>query len=123
MERYAVYAGDQMYGGLHGMCEHCVVDAKDSFEAKDIAIIKANEVIESYSNIYESIDETVEDYAEEGMTEDDLAELRQDIVNDDLDWSIWKIDESKAEDISTDLLDQMYYNDPEGFIEEYCIEI
>lgn len=123
MERYAVYAGDQMYGGLHGMCEHCVADARDSSEAKDIAIIKANEVIESYSDIYENIDATVEDYAEEGMTEDDLAELRQDIVNDDLDWSIWKIDESKAGDISTDLLDQMYYNDPEGFIEEYCIEI
>lgn len=123
MKRYAIYAGEQMYGGLHGMCEHCVVEAINFEDARDTAITKTYEVMESYSDIYESIEERVEEYTTYDMTEEDVCSLREELMNENMDYCIREIDESKAKDISTNSLDNMYYNDPEGFIKEYCIEI
>jgi hypothetical protein len=79
--------------------------------------------MESYSDIYESIEERVEELTTSDMTEEDACSLREELMDENMDYSIWEIDESKAKEISTNSLDNMYYNDPEGFIEEYCIEI
>ena len=123
MERYAIYAGDMSYGGLHGMCVHEVIEVSNSKEAKDYAIQKSYEVIESFSDIYESIEDEVDCYKTPDMSEEDIAELRDDIISQDLDWSIWNINEARAASAPTEVLDEMFYDDPEGFIEKYCEEL
>ena len=123
MTRYAIYAGDQLYGGLHGMCTHMVVECNSIEDAVLIAREESIDVIQSYSGIYETLDNDIAESIEENVSEDEMEEYRNDVYNEDIDYNIWLINEEKAQNFTTDELDEMFYNLPEGFIEKYCIEI
>ena len=120
--RYAIYAAEQMYGGLHGMCSREVIDCVNEEEAINYATERSIDIIQSYSEIYETLDEEVKNCITDDMAEDEIEELYNDSYYEDTEWNIWKIDENKAKDISTRELDKMYYHEDELFIDKYCIK-
>ena len=61
MERYAIYAAEQIYGGYHGMCLHEVIEASNKFEALDYALQLSYDVMDSYSEIIENLEESAID--------------------------------------------------------------
>lgn len=123
MPRFAVYAADQMYGGFHGMCTRAVIDSSDREAAEDYARTESYEIMQSYSEIYEDFDERLEEIAEDNpdITEEELETIREELYNEDTDWAVWEINEEVAKDYPTHTLDTMFYENPEDFIDEYCI--
>jgi hypothetical protein len=127
MAKYAVYAGDQQFGGLHGMCVHAVVEVSNEEKAHNWAREQSLEVIQSYSDIYEGLEENAKESLE-GMTfdseeeyNDALSEAVWEEYEQDAEWSVWLIDENKAQGLSVGELDEEFYDDPDGFIEEFCV--
>ena len=64
MKIYAVWGQDQIYGGLHGMREIDVIEASNENEALDYARGLSENVISSYSNIYEQLEAEIESECE-----------------------------------------------------------
>ena len=54
---YAIYAYEGMYGGLHGMDNHAIVDCRDEGEAEDIGVEMSYDVMGSYECISSSFQE------------------------------------------------------------------
>ena len=115
MGYYAIYAYENMYGGLHGINDYAVVEA-DSYEmAEKFAAELSGEVIEDYV-----ADELVEIAKDEGMDEDEFEEFyRQNMAYD-----IYTLDESKIlkANLSLPSLSDEFWNTPHEFIEKYKVE-
>ena len=100
-------------------------------EAEDYAREHSFEVMNDYSGIIETIEENAKYWAssdyEEGSDEWEEAyeANREQELNDNLDYYAKEISKEKNEGkgyiIPLDILDNMYWNDPEEFEEKYCI--
>jgi len=121
MPRYAIFACENLYNGEHGMNIATVQDCKNKSEAITLAIQYSMDVIHSYDGIIDILDEEVQDYICENMSEDAIENLRDDIYWEDINYYIFLIDEIKANNITTIELDKMYCDSPEEFEEKYCI--
>lgn len=103
--RVFIYACEDTYQGLHGICDMRVVEVSSLEEANEYGMEMSGDVIESYGIIDESLDE---DEYEEAFMEARL-------------WYIYPINEEKAKDLSTEKLDKLASDWGEDlFIEEYC---
>ena len=58
---------------------------------------------------------------EPDLTEEELETIREELYDEDTDWAVWEINEEVAKDYPTHTLDTMFYENPEDFIDEYCI--
>ena len=67
--RYAIYAADQMYGGLHGMCIQEVVDVADKTTAELYALSCSYDVMDCYFDIMEDIEEEARNSIDENIEE------------------------------------------------------
>lgn len=123
MSRYAIYAAEQLYGGEHGMCSYLVVEALNDKEAQDWAIQESFDIIDSYECIRRDLKEDVSYYYNEDENPEKFEEALEERIQDDLEWAVWKINEEKAKEYDTQTLSEMIYNNPDDFIEEYCINI
>ena len=131
MKRYCIYAAEQQYGGLHGMNYYGVIEAKNQEEAEDYARERSFEVMNDYGDIMETIEENAKYWAsqdyEEGTDEWEKAynENIEQERNDNLDYYAKEISKEKNEGqgyiVSLDILDNMYWNNPDEFEEKYCI--
>ena len=117
MARYAIYAYDAMFEGLHGMYSKIVVTCNDLAEAFDIAREESLDVIQSYTAIYEQIAEDIE--ATYG--EDEFDEYYDEYINDDVAYEVHEINEEVASEYSNEVLENMFYNDEDIFIQKYCL--
>lgn len=120
MPRFFYIACDDIYGGLYGMCDYGVIDAYDVDEARNEALQAALEVINSFSNIYEHLEADVRERME---LEDDFDELYEEACYEDAEYELWCIDENKAENFSTEELNEISYSmrgDKEEFIRKFC---
>ena len=98
--RVFIYACENTYQGLHGICDMRVVDVSSLEEANEYGMEMSEDVIQSYDIIDESLDE--EEY-EEAFLEARL-------------WYIYPIDEEKAMEAFRELLpkiiiDHNFYED------------
>ena len=92
-------------------------------EAIEIARENSIEVINSYSCIYEELEETIQNYIDENdeeMLKEEIDELREEIYQEDISYNIYKIDADIAKEYDIDYLEKMLNRDPEDFIEKYC---
>lgn len=122
MARYAVFACDEMYGGLHGMNYTGVIEADSEEEVANLAFEEALNIIQSYADIYEALEKEIEECIEDDMTEKEIEDLKNDVYTNDIQ-TIWAlVDELVAEDYTTEELDDICYNMTySDFVEEYCI--
>lgn len=123
MARYFIWAGEQIYEGLHGIETRSVVECPSYEDACDWANEMSIEVIESYceEEYRDSVDDEVnrDDYDTEEEYEEAFDEHLCDIKYESTYWIITEVDEEKASGISTQELDNMFRWDPDGTIEKY----
>lgn len=117
--KIAIYACDYMYGGLHGIEDFWVGEVNDLKEAETIGGQMSRGVISSFDFIEEDFNERAEEEGIEFDTEEYWNRLEELIV-EDIEYYIYII---KNTDKSDKELYDMFYNDKEEFIENYCEEV
>lgn len=119
--KYVIHAYEQSYGALHGIETCLAVNADDYSDVVDMACEASREVMGSYHFIEEALREQacfycgVDEYDEE---DEDLERAYEDAVEENIDYSIWRVNEDCP--YSRDEIDQMIANDLDGFVEEFC---
>ena len=115
MKKYAIYAFDNAYGGLHGYESYAIVDCKDQEEAELTAAEMSREVINDFGLIDDEMEEYVnsEDYDEE-----ESYDYEDELIEEDIAYQIYEI--VKTDNLSDEDLENKFYNDKEDFIKNYC---
>ena len=128
---YAVIACEQMYGGLHGMVSYFVAEGTRE-GVEEMAIDQSYSIMEEFSCIMEDLEEAAreevgfesdqyEDYEEwEGSAEydDEYSRALDEQMTENLQYEIYPI--VKETNFSIEHLDDLFNENPEGFIREYC---
>ena len=103
-KRYFIYAYDEVYNGLHGMYDYrfdfCSLESAEAYGHE-----MSYNVIESYSDIYESL-----------YDEDSTDEEMDEAIQQDIAYEIWELRDDAP---SFEELEAMNL-DPESYIKEYC---
>lgn len=121
MPRFFYIACDGIYGGLHGMCDYGVIDTSNEDDARNEAINASLAVINSYSDISGLLETDVE-YRLNFETNVNFDELYEKVCYEDVEYSLWRIDENKAKDFSTEELNMISYSmGEEEFVKKFCI--
>jgi len=116
---YVIHAFEEKYGGYHGI-EDWAISTGTEEEAIEEARELSLDVMNFYSFIIDELENDVEAFTDENMSEDDIEELRYDIYNENVAYEIWKIKSNIIKEYDIDTLEKWLYDDPEGFIEKYC---
>ena len=123
MARYFIWAGEQMYGGLHGIETRRVVECPSYESACDWAQEMSIEVIESYceEEYRDMVDDEVNQncYDTEDEYEEAFDERLGDLKCENTCWIVTEVDEEKASGISTQELGRMFYMDDEETLKKY----
>lgn len=123
MRLWAVCGFDQMYGGLHGMIETAIIEGTED-EAREYAIELSESVINSYSEIADELEETIKEECELNNInyyedEDEVWSIREQVYDDDIDYEYVELDVNKLPTLNIQTLEEMFYNDKEGFLDNY----
>lgn len=121
---FAVWGEDAMYGGMHGMYEYEVIDAKTETEAAFYARTLSENVICSYQEIEDELEEQIKEICEEedieyGTETIEESNIRENIYDMDLQYGCVELDISKLPTFELTKLTDMFYNEDELFIKEY----
>lgn len=104
VKKYFIYAYDEMYNGLHGMYDYrfdeCTLQSAEAYGYE-----MSYNVIESYSDIYESL-------YDEDSTEEEMNEA----IQEDIAYEIWELRDDAP---SFEELEAMNL-DPQSYIDDYC---
>lgn len=126
MARYIVYSTERMYQGLHGMFDITVVELNNDEEASRYGEEMSYGVMESYSSIIDALEDSIQEIieAEEPHRvwfDDEIAELREDIYAENVEFTWAIVDENLAGSYTTQELDSMAYElGYEEFRDLYC---
>ena len=125
MAIWAIKGYDEFYGGLHGMIDYEIFEGTEQ-EAEAEGLEMSYEVINDYSSIIDALEDDVKfqceqedlDYDEGGEEVDDI---RAEVYGEDTAWNIYQLDESKLPTLDFDKLENMFYRNPDEFLEKYAI--
>ncbi len=124
MAYWAIKAYDDIYGGLHGMRDMDILRGAED-EAREVASDMALDVVDSYYDIRDALEEKVERICElEGIDledESEVDEIRGEVYDEDAKWEIYQLDITKLPTVNTMELRDMFYNNPDDFLEKYAI--
>lgn len=125
MAIWAIRAYDEFYGGLHGMERYDIIEGTEE-EADECGLEMSYEVIESYHDIYDSLEDDIREYCEEeGFDYDENGEevedIREEVYGRDTAWDIHELDRAKLPTLNFNELNNMFYNNPDEFLELYAI--
>lgn len=88
MAIYMVYAYEHMYGGLHGMNNTVIVEAEDAKSLYSMATEMSMEVMDSYSDVEETLLENAREEAESrGIYDEDDPEFEE-ILNEEYEENV-----------------------------------
>ena len=116
---YVIHAFEEKYGGYHGI-EDWTISIGTEEEAIEEARELSLEIMNSYDFIIDELEDDIEAFTDENMSEDDIEELRYDIYNENIAYEIWKIKPDIIKGYDIDTLEKWLYDNPEDFIEKYC---
>ena len=123
MELWAVIGFDAMYEGLHGMIEYNIIEGTEEDAAEEGEIL-SYAVINSYPDIYESLEERIEEYlcdeSEIGFEDED--NIRDEVYGNDVAFDYYRLDTSKLPTLDIEELQNMIYCDSTTFLEKYAID-
>lgn len=125
MAIWAIRAYDNFYEGLHGMETYNILEGTEE-EADEWGLEMSYEVIESYMDIYNSLEDDIREYCEEeGFDYDENGEevedIREEVYRGDTAWDIHELDRAKLPTLNFYKLSNMFYNNPDEFLELYAI--
>lgn len=124
MKFWACWGYDDIYGGLHGMKEVGVYEGSEA-DAVKYAREMADNVISSYSDIYDSLEESVTEECAElciDLESEEADDIRDEMYCSDMVYGCIELDLAKLPTLDIDELDKMYYDYEEEFIEKYRLE-
>lgn len=130
MNIYVIHSFDEIFGGLHGMEEWSMEECQSEKEAIETAIEMSYDVIDSYRDITENLNERAEDFLsydiEEGrinsesQREQAFNNYYEDCVKEDISYSIVKLNSSHSlEEYEKMLADGYTYDE---LIDEFGME-
>lgn len=115
----AIYACENEYGGYHGIYDKLVCEVKNEEEATTIAMEMSEGVMESYEDIQRTIDAEIEYAIVELGDERDEEIIAKEIIEMNMDFTIYIIDETKIKNKTVDELNNEWYNNENEFLEVY----
>lgn len=126
MAFYLVKGCDRIYGGLHGMRGFDIGECREEADAIDWALDLAADVVASYSEIYDSLEEDVREECEaEGIDYESngskVDEIREEIYSEDYEIEVGLLDENELPTFDLDELSDLYWNDPDEFEKLYVL--
>lgn len=126
MKLWAVYGYDDIYGGSYGMKEVDIFEGTED-EAIEYARELANNVINSYSDIYDTLEESIRECCEYegiemGIESKEENDIRKEFYNDDMVYGCIALDVNKLPTLDFEELEKMYYNDEDDFIKTYRLD-
>ena len=111
---YAIDAKEQIYDGLHGIRTLIVDDFEDERYAEECGEEASRDLIESYCYDY------LKDEASAELSDnDDFDEFMEELIEDDIDFAVYKIKDEYQKQNPGDL-EGLFYEDPDEFIKKYC---
>lgn len=121
---FAVWGEDALYDGMYGMYEYEVIDAKTETEATFYARTLSENVICSYREIEDELEEQVKEICEEedieyGAETIEESNIRNNIYDMDLQYGCVELDISKLPTFDLTKLTNMFYNEDGLFVKEY----
>ena len=130
MPRYLIYSAEQIFGGLHGMCIYEVIECKNEKAALDYALEGSYDVMDTYYDIMENLEEQARDSIDEELDENSLEyeqlyfSYLDQLRDENTEYMAWKIDEEKAKDYSLKELNDILFNEGASyFLDKFCEEI
>lgn len=115
----AIYACENEYSGYHGIYDKVVCEVKNEEEATTIAMEMSEGVMESYEDIQRTIDAEIEYAITELGDERDEEIIAREIIEMNMNFTIYIVDETKIKNKTIDELDSEWYNDESEFLERY----
>lgn len=110
--KFAISACENIFGGHHGMNRNFMIEG-DEEDARQAAEEASLEVMDSYSDVGNQLEEQAIFEFGPDFTDDDMEELRL----ENMSFVYSKIKNSCP--FSNQKIDKMLYNDYEGFVEEW----
>lgn len=107
---FAIEAYESQYQGLHGIVDYAIVEENSTEEVLDYAYYLSEQVIYSYGL-------EPEPDSEDWESGEDCAEAWAEMIR----YSVWKIPNTKGKTIEE--LEEEFYNTPDEFIKNYCVDI
>ena len=122
MSIYLVHATEQMYHGLHGMEDACVVEANDWKELTSMAEQMSIEVMESYEDITDTLLENAREEAEfmgvdEYEESSEFENILNDQYNENVEYSIYQL----SDDFTLDQYKEMLSTHSVEKLIEYAV--
>lgn len=115
----AIYACENIYGGLHGIESLIVTEVKNINEARYLAQQESIEVMELNLNIMADFANNAEwEGLEEGTEAYDI--YIEECIQDNVSYQIWEVISPYG---SIEEMEDDFYNDREDFVKNYCKEI
>ena len=126
MALYLIKGYDSIYSGLHGIQEFDIVEGRKDADAIDWALELAADVVASYSEVYDSLEEDVREECEaEGIdyesNSSNVDEIREEIYREDYEIEVGLLDENELPTFDLDELSDLYWNDPDEFEKLYVL--
>lgn len=126
MALYLIKGYDNIYQGLHGMENFDIVECRSEADAIDWALDLAQGVVESYVEIYDSLETCVKyeceaadiDYESDNS---EVDEIRDEIYREDYVIEVGLLDENTLPTLDLDELNDLYWNDHEEFEKLYVL--
>ncbi len=101
------------------MYEFDIVDVNDFDEADEIGREMSHGIIENYGNIMETLENEIDPDLEENSAE--WEEALDDAIENDLNWTVYQIDESKARGVQDWVICATYTGELDEFVRRWCI--
>lgn len=120
MTRYAIFAYDYIYGGSHGMYAEAIFEGTEK-EAREYAEELSMEVINGYSEIYDQIEQDLEEYLNAysiDANDEEGIEVRRLFYHDDIVYKLYELDETLI-NCGINKLEEEFYNDKDAFLAKY----
>lgn len=114
----AILAYDGIYGGLHGMNNHRIIECETIEEAIYFARSDSAEVMYDY----DVVEEFETDAEEEGIERDseEWEDYIEERIQENIDYELYEV----VKDIyPIDEMELDFFNDDETFIKEHCREL
>lgn len=120
---FAVWGQDLLYEGMYGMYQREVIDAKNETEAISYARSLSENVICSYQEIEDELEEQIKEICEKndieyGTGTIEEGDIRTNIYDTDLNYGCVELDINKLPTFTLTKLTDMFYED-ECFINKY----
>lgn len=129
MALYLIKGYDNLYSALHGMERSEIIECSNHDEAIDFAQDLSYDVIQDYAEIYDSLEETVQEICENegiiyGNNTEEENRIREKVFREDAMYEVYLLDMNVIENrkLTIDDLEDFLYYDEETFKKHFVYE-